>query len=545
MSSKDNEIIVYTAAKVYTMTPELPCETAIAIQSGRIVEVGSLDTMQPWLDALPHRIDTRFSDKVFFPGFIDPHLHPTMAAFLLQTHFITAKDWKLPHGNSLAVDGQDNYRSRLQEIHESIENPTEPLLTWGYHSIWHGELSRQILDGIVRDRPVVVWQRSTHEMFLNSAAIEWLKIDEVEASRHHQVNMKEGRFWEMGGLLVQKNLDPYLLEPGRIKMGLQLLKEVLTLGGHTTIGEMGWGMFDRDLEWNALTDVLDNDETPFRVVIVPHASLSGNACDEMKYLLSLGKMTTERLWVANHVKLFADGSLFGETMQLMEPGYIDGHDGEWMTSPEQLELLCREAWLQGLAIHVHSCGDLGVELVLDILEKLQRAKPKFDHRFTLEHFGIATPEQCKRIATLGAQVSVNPYYLHELGNVYWKHVIGKERATQMARLGSLARNEVTFALHSDFPMAPAHPLLNVWVAVNRICDGEILGPEQKISVEQAMQAITINAAYMLGIENEVGSLRAGKRADITVLDQDPYEVPPFDLCEIRVEGVIFEGVPRC
>jgi predicted amidohydrolase YtcJ len=98
------------------------------------------------------------------------------------------------------------------------------------------------------------------------------------------------------------------------------------------------------------------------------------------------------------------------------------------------------------------------------------------------------------------------------------------------------------ALHSDFTMAPAQPLVNAWVAVNRLSDqGEVFGPEERLTVDEAMRAITIDAAYILGMENEIGSLRAGKKADFTIVDQDPYEVDPTALRDIAVLGTVFEG----
>ena len=115
----------------------------------------------------------------------------------------------------------------------------------------------------------------------------------------------------------------------------------------------------------------------------------------------------------------------------------------------------------------------------------------------------------------------------------------------MARLGSLTREQVPFALHSDFTLAPARPLNSVWVAVNRIAEsGAVLGPNERVSVDQAMRAITIEAAYVLGQEHRIGSIRAGKSADFTVLDEDPYEVAPETIRDIRVHGTVFEGVPH-
>jgi predicted amidohydrolase YtcJ len=106
------------------------------------------------------------------------------------------------------------------------------------------------------------------------------------------------------------------------------------------------------------------------------------------------------------------------------------------------------------------------------------------------------------------------------------------------------RHNVTTALHTDFTMAPALPLNSAWVAVNRLTEsGSVMCPRECITVEQAMRAITIDAAYVLGMEHEVGSIRAGKKADFTVLEADPFEVPPSALKDIPIWGTVFEGVP--
>jgi len=112
----------------------------------------------------------------------------------------------------------------------------------------------------------------------------------------------------------------------------------------------------------------------------------------------------------------------------------------------------------------------------------------------------------------------------------------------MSRLGTLARHGIPFAVHSDYTMAPALPLNNAWVAANRITEsGKVMGPNERVSIEQALSAITVNAAYVLGQENEIGSLRAGKKADFTILEEDPFDHPAEHLKDIQVWGTVFEG----
>ena len=466
------QITVFTAKAIRTMNPSLPLATAVAVRDGQIIEVGSLETLKPWLEAHPHKIERLFENHVLMPGFIDPHLHPSLAAILLPCHFITAMEWKLPDRVSTPVHGHNAYLDRLKQIEETLADAKEPLITWGYHKIWHGQVDRRVLNGISATRPIVVWQRSFHEVIANDAAIDWMGIDRDVMERHHQIDVDTGRFFETGLALAMNGMKKLLLAPAQFKQGLELAKRVIHFGGHTTVCDMGLPMLDMELEWNALLDVFDRDDTPFRVQFVARAvergGGAGHETANLERVRGLKKRNTHRLKFGNGIKLFTDGGFFAEMMQVQPPGFIDGHEGEWLMPPETFETLARFYWNRGFRVHVHCTGDLGLELALDVLEKLQFERPRFNHRFTIEHFGLSTPEQVRRLADLGGLASVNPYYVHELGEAYWRRSIGHERSSQMSRLGTLVRNKVPTALHTDFTMAPALPLNSAWVAATRL-----------------------------------------------------------------------------
>ena len=541
-----SEITVYTARRIHTMNPSMPRADAVAVRDGMILEAGTLETLAPWLDAHPHVVDRTFERHVLLPGFIDPHLHPPMAAVLLPLHFITAMEWRLPWGAVAPTRGADAYLARLREIERSLADPAEPLITWGYHEIWHGPVHRQTLNQVSTTRPVVVWQRSFHALYANDAALRWMDLDEETLERHPQIDAASGHFFETGLGVANARMAPYLLEPRRFRDGLRRVRQAVHHGGHTTIADMAFALFDQDREWTALCDVLDRDDTPFRVHMVPRVQDPGSAGleSEVARVRALRDLDAGRLAFHDHVKLFADGGFFAELMQVQPPGFIDGHHGEWLMAPERFEALARAFWNEGYRIHVHCTGDLGLELALEVLAKLQWERPRFDHRFTIEHFGLSTPEQIRRLARLGGLVSANIHYVYELADAYWRHSIGHERATRMARLGTVVREGIPLALHSDFTMAPARPLHHAWVAVNRIGDsGKVAGPEERLTLEQALCAITIDAAFVLGMEDEIGSIRAGKRADFTVLEADPFEEPVVSLKDIPLWGTVFEGQP--
>lgn len=181
-------------------------------------------------------------------------------------------------------------------------------------------------------------------------------------------------------------------------------------------------------------------------------------------------------------------------------------------------------------------------MVLDTLQKFQNEKFRADHRFTIEHYGYADDRTSRRIAKLGAQVSANPFYLHDLGDRYAASGLGNDRAARIAPLCGLVKRNLPVGLHSDFPMAPAEPLFLAWTAASRqTLSGKVFASSERLTMDQAMRAITIDAAYMIGMENQLGSIEAGKLVDFAVLDQDPYAVGVQGLPKNKVWGTVFEG----
>ena len=547
-----DKITVFIARAIHTMESGAlagidNAPTAIAVRDGMILEVGTIDTLAPWLARYPHEIDRQFEDKIIMPGFIDPHLHPSMAAVILPMQFITALPWQLPWEDVPATTTYDAYIARL-ESYVAASDGNDPFFTWGYHRDWHGNITRPVLDEIAPMRPVIIWHRSFHEVIMNSAAMKHFGLDGAAIEGHPQIDSANGLFYENGLRVAINALNPHIMSPAQFGLGMQRLKQVVHFGGHTLVGDMGIGIFNFDLEWQAAQSVFETDDTPFRVHYTPNVlamSAGGDFAKLLAFVETLPEKNTEKLFFTNHAKLFTDGAFFSQLMMLKAPGYLDGHEGEWLMVPEKFEEAARLFWQAGYRIHVHCTGDLGLELALDVLDKLQFEKPRHDHRFTIEHFGLSDAQQVRRMAALGALVSANVYYLHELSGVYAKYAIGEERAYHMARLGEVKRQNIPFALHSDYTMAPAQPLNSAWVAATRQnAVGHIVGASEIVPLADALRAITIDAAYVLGLENEVGSLRAGKRADFTILQQCPFEVGAEGLKDIEIWGTVFAGTPH-
>ncbi len=535
-------LTIFPAGTVITMDPSLPRASAVAVSGGRIVAVGDVGDFDVWTDGREVNIDERFADKVIVPGLIDNHLHPFLASIVFNTVWITPQEWRVGDMRVPATRSHEDFVRRLGEALAADADPAGPLLSWGYHESWHGELGRADLDEISAHKPIILIQRSFHEFIMNTAALDWLGLNTDEIGALPDIELDAGFFSESGVDVALERLVPHFFDPERLRAGFDALRDAVHAGGITTIGDMGVGGYlGLQQEAEVYQDHFGDSRTPFRMLMVAAPGLMRPPPPKSEVDEFAG-VAFPKVFSGRHVKFFADGGFFALNMRMKFPGYTDGHEGRWMMAPEALEAAIRPYWNDGYQVHIHVNGDEGLDVVLDILHGLLEDRPRFDHRFTLHHVGISTNEQLRRAAMLGVVISAQPNYLWALGDQYAESGLGRDRAAQMSRIGAMLRNGIPTSLHSDFTMAPASPLWLAWVAVNRItADGTLMAPDERISVGEALRAVTIDAAFAMGLENEIGSIVAGKKADFTILEADPFEVPAPALRDLEIWGTVFEG----
>ena len=550
-----DETRVLVAHEIVTMNPQQPTATAIALRGSKIVALGSLDDITAQLDDQDFRIDERFADKVLVPGLINQHDHPWLAGLTMSSNVIAIEDWELPGKRFPKATSQAEYRQRLGELVAAHADPDELFFSWGYHRLWHGELNRDVLDAISDSVPILIWQRSMHEFIANSAALEKMEVNEAlvdsfSALEREQMDLARGHFWERGALAVGPQVFKYVLKPGRYMRALDVIRDYWHAAGSTQVVEPG-GMVNRDL-LVLQNRVLADEATPFHMDYIvdgktlAYQYLKDEASPDIPGMLAESERLTGwgrgmSRFLPKQVKLFSDGALFSQLMQMTE-GYLDGHQGEWMMDPPLFKRAFAAYWDADYQIHVHQNGDAGLDLLLDTLAENMARKPRQDHRTVIVHFSFSRPDQVERLKQLGAIVSVNPYAPIVLANTYSEQGLGAERAHAMARLGDVAGAGVSFSLHSDMPVAPGKPLYLMWSAVNRrTLEGNVVGPEQRISPYQALKALTLDAAYSMQLETEIGSLVLGKLANITVLDANPLTIDPERIKDIGVWGTVHEG----
>ena len=187
-------------------------------------------------------------------------------------------------------------------------------------------------------------------------------------------------------------------------------------------------------------------------------------------------------------------------------------------------------------------GDAALDRLLTTLEKNLKDNPRVDHRTTVVHFGYSAKDQLKKKKELGVVVSANPYYVTALSDMYSRKGVGYERSQEMVRLGDAIEEGIKVALHSDMPMAPASPLMLMHAAVNRDnFAGKVAGPKQRITAVEALKAVTVNAAYVLRLEEMYGSIEIGKYANFTILDSNPLRIKNNEIKNIEILGTVLKG----
>lgn len=542
-------VTVFEARRIVTMERAMPTGRFVAVADGAILGVGqSLDQLARWTQGREVKVDRRFAGQVLFPGLIDPHVHPMLAAVMLNLPFVAPDDWDLPRGRYPGARNAAEWWDRFKA--ELAKSNADPFICWGYHELFHGPLDRARLDAVAPNRAVVIWQRSFHDVIANTAALRAWGLGTPEAfgaalaaakAEAKDSDFDRGLFSETGLPVALGKMQPALLGGGKVRAGMADLQRLMLTNGVTTASDMGTGIFaDFATEAGLIHTAFERSDNPSRIMLMPLAHQVPAERDLDRFLAeTTASYAGAHVRIDRRVKLLADGAFFALNMRMNPPGYSDGHQGKWITPPDMLAKLALRFWQAGFSLHVHVNGDEGLDAVLAAVAPLPK---RGGQTITLEHLGYSTEAQNRRIAAMDLMVSAQPNYIRVLGDAYGRTGLDPARASAINRLGSLERKAVPLGLHSDFNMAPIDPLYLAWIAANRVTiEGHRKLPSEALSLDKALRAVTIEAARVIGMDGLVGSIAPGKKADFTVLDRDPYAVGKAALEKVGVAGVVFEG----
>ena len=534
-------ITVYRARHILTLNPARPTATHVAVRDGRILGVGPLDELRRWG---PCELDVRFADRVLMPGLVEGHSH-LMAGTLWRYTYCGFFDVHDPDGRRVA--GSPSLDAVVQALAAAAQaRPDGPLTGWGFDPIYFGSrrCNRHDLDRVSRTRPVGVMHASGHILNVNSAALQAAGL--LRPGIEHpaiplgddglpsgELKGPEG----MGPVLALVGLDRSFLSGD--EAGIHAFGRLAVRAGVTTATDLAATLGDDEVA--TLLRVTNDPRHPVR--LVPLLRMIGmTPAQAVERAVALRGRSTDALRLGR-IKVVADGSIQGFSARLRWPGYFNGApNGLWYTAPEAMRDAYERALRAGVPVHTHTNGDEATALALDCFEAALAAAPRADHRFTLQHAQLADRAQFQRMKALGLGVNLFANHLFYWGDEHAAVTVGPERAARMNACRSALDAGVPLAIHSDAPITPLAPLFTAWCAVNRLsASGQVLGEAERISVPQALHAITLGAAASLHLDGEIGSIECGKRADFCVLDDDPLAVPPLALKDIRVHGTVQGG----
>ena len=535
-----SDVTLYKTTAI-TLDPDNPRATGIAIAGDTIHAVGDFDDLRRSLRGAD--VDESFADQIMLPGLIDPHVHMTLGAMMYGAEMVPPWDVPVADGTVPGLKTRDALLARITTIEAAADDG--PLVLWGYHDLIQGDIRRADLDGITTERPLMLWHWSGHDFYLNSAAIEFFGVTPDLAHRFHGVELDAdeeltGRIYEDALLAIFPKLATVLMSPEHIARGWSRYEALLEDAGVTTVAEMGYGIFGLAAE-DAFMAQHHGTDDGYRLYLVPeHRAFAREFGDGALQAMTDRRAADPR--ILPQVKLFSDAAFYSQTMKLTAPGYVggqsEGQDGIYVTPPTDLPALMAGYWDAGLDIHIHSNGDAAQDSTIAAMDTLTPGTE--GQRVIIEHAALLTPQHIARLADHGAGVSAASHYVRYMGGTM-REAIG-DKADHLSPLRSAVEAGLPVTLHSDAPLAPPYPLLAAQAHLLRDTqDGSVSLPAERLTRGQALKAVTLDAAWSLGLEDELGSLEAGKRADFTIVDRDPLETAADDWDDIDVLGRIKGG----
>lgn len=534
---------VYSAKNIVTMNAQKPDASHVAVRDGRILAVGSSDEVATWG---PYELDEQFADKVLFPGLVEGHAH-TMEGTLWRYVYCGYFDRMDPSGTTHRGNTSiDAVLEALKAAEAKMDDPDSPLTGWQLDPIYleNKPVTRAQLDNVSATRPIGVLNASGHILYANSKALELASL--LKKGVNHP-----GIPLGADGLPTGELKGPDAMAPVSVHVGMS--------GSIADVDERGLRDFARLCVRTGVTTVTDlaakldpdsvdmmlrvTGEPSFPACVVPLRFFLGLSPKELvPEVARLKKLSTDRLSLGR-IKLVADGSIQGYSARLRWPGYHNGApNGLWYVTPEQMLELYELALEAGLQIHTHTNGDQATQLAIEKLELALRKHPSNDHRFVLQHCQLADRAQFTRMAALG--MSVNLFANHQFywGDEHYNLTVGPDRALRMNAARTALDCGVPLAVHSDAPITPLGPFFTAWCAVNRLTrSGRVQGEHEKITVDEALWAITMGAAHSLHMDGLVGSIEVGKRADFAVLESDPRAANPEEIKDVEIWGTVQGG----
>jgi len=529
---------IYINGDVLTMDAESRIVEAVSVRDGVIERTGASEVILSMADETTSVVDLR--GRTLMPGFVDAHGH-----FPGSGQTVFSVDLNSPPIGT--VTNIDDLLSRLSDF--ASRRPDGWLVGHGYDDTLlaeHRHPTRDDLDKVSLDRPIAITHVSGHLAVVNTAGLRILAIDESTPDPEGGVIVRDataadgrrpnGVLEETAARAVwEHTLDLGVMDG--IRMTTQAAQEYLAVGVTTaSAGGMPAAV-------GKLLGLLSRlNQFPQRVALFPLFEEVGEQLVSGE--LSLGSFGAARVSVPR-VKIIADGSIQGYTGYLSEPYYVpfkgdEAYRGYASVAREALFKQVNDLFERRIPVAIHCNGDASIDDGLDAIEAAMTAHPWPGARPLIIHAQMTRADQIERMAALGVTPSFFSAHTYYWGDRHAAIFMGPERAANMSPARWALDAGVRFSSHLDTPVTPMLPLQAVWSQVEReSTSGVVIGPAQRIGRMPALRAVTIDAAWQVFMDDRIGSIEPGKRADLIVLSENPLTA--LDVREIRVDRTVIDG----
>ena len=512
-------------ARVFTVDDDQPQAEAFAVKGDRFIAVGSSSDIRNLASSRTEIIDAE--GMTVTPGFIDAHSHPSGAGVneLVQVNAdlrsIAEIKQALQQRAQITPDGQWIRAFKYDDTKLAEGRP----------------INRFDIDEVAPNNPVVVGHRGGHTGVYNSMALALAGITSETP------DPPGGRFYRdsngvLTGLAAERaryplnSLIPSDSSREQRRDGVKLISELMTRAGLTSVHQTGGGRNDMI----AYEDARADGDMRFRMYLFAR----GRIFDD---LVNAGIRTGfgDSVFRIGAVKFMADGSASERTMRMSTPYEGRPDDFGILTmSQEEIHEAVENAHRNDFQIGIHANGDVTIEMVLNAYERVQRLWPRENTRHRIEHCSLVNPTLLQRIKDLGVIPAPFYTYIHYHGNKWVDY--GEEKMRWMFAHKSFLDYGIPVAPASDYTPGPYEPLMALQSMVTRKdFDGRVWGPNQRITLDQAIRICTRNGAYASFEEDSKGSITAGKLADFVILADDPHEVDPDQIKNTEIVRTVVGG----
>jgi len=535
--SPPSAIKVFLNGKVLPVDPAFSEHSALAISGNRILAVGGREDVLAAAGPAAETVD--LAGRVVVPGFIEPHMHFALMAGL--GHLADVGPFENPSFEA-ALEALRGVAANSEADEWIMGRQFDPILLDPPR-----ELTTRDLDPIAPDRPAFILNASGHIAYVNSRTLE---LAGVTRDSEDPPGGEYGRY-EDGSpngvlygsplfleIMLQNQQIAERMRTGFVAAGREVGQQASALG-ITTLCDQATGALNGPAELEAYRAMYEGGQMKARIRAYAYSEQPG--WDEAGIEAGEGDaMMRLAGW-----KIVTDGSNQGFTGRQRAPYYTQDTLGLYYVQPEDLRRMVADRGKRGWPLSLHGNGDAAIDSILDAVEAARDDGVDVHAlRCRIEHCSILHDEQIERMAALGMVPSFLINHVHYWGHVMRDQVFGPDKVQLLDRCRAVEDAGLNWVMHSDAPVSPLGTLHKIRVAVVRDMWAEpetVLAPEERVSVEEALRAVTINAAWACHSEHEIGSLEPGKLADLAILESDPRKVEPTAISDIAVSETWLNG----